>query len=74
MCKDYVKDKAKYLSFHKIMEAGNMKKVEHHTGSKKAKQDEVDKKLIESALKEAGCTTENAQKMCKHLDLARIRL
>ncbi len=44
------------------MEAGNTKKVEHPTGSKKAKQDEVDKKLIESALKEAGFTTEGAQK------------
>jgi hypothetical protein len=41
MCKDYLKDKAKYLSFHKIMEAGNMKKVEHPTRSKKAKQDEI---------------------------------
>lgn len=62
MCKDYLKDKAKYLSFRKIMEAGNTKKVERPTSSKKAKQDEVDKKLIESALKEAGCITEGSQK------------
>jgi hypothetical protein len=61
MYKDYLKDKAKYLSFCNIMEAGNTKKVEHPTGSKKARQDEVDKKLIESALKEAGCITEGAQ-------------
>jgi hypothetical protein len=63
MCKGYLQDKAKYLSLCKLVEAGNAKKVEHPIGSKKAKQVEEDKKLIESALKDAGCVIEGGKEV-----------
>jgi hypothetical protein len=47
MCKEYLQDKAKYFSFCKPVEAGNAKKVECPIGSKRAKQEEEDKKLLE---------------------------
>jgi hypothetical protein len=62
MYKEYRQDKEKDLSFHNLVETCNRQKVECPIGSKRAKQEEEDKKPIESALKEAGCITEGGKK------------
>ena len=61
LCKEYLQDKPKYTAYCKVMEEGNKdKKNERPTGSKRAKQEEKDGRVIEKALKEAGCHKDGA--------------
>jgi hypothetical protein len=53
---------SKFVAYCKVMEEGSReKKNERPTGSKRAKQEEKDGKVIEKALKEAGCHKDGAK-------------